>query len=277
MIIFKNSNDLYTYLARQKTAGFRTGFVPTMGALHAGHISLVEQCHQSNDLVICSIFINPTQFNNAVDLEKYPVTLEADIDKLEKAGCDLLFMPSRQEIYPEGFTFRQYPLGYLEQILEGKYRPGHFQGVCQVVHRLLDIVRPHQLILGEKDFQQCHVLKKLIEILEIPVDVVIHPTVREQDGLAMSSRNLRLNIDQRKTAPLLFNGLSKLAQVINGNNDSLVESSIRELNNLGFKVDYLVIADAETLLPPGNETARKVILAAAYLGEIRLIDNIVLN
>ena len=180
-----------------------------MGALHSGHISLITNSKIQNQLTVSSIFVNPTQFNNAKDFEKYPITLEKDIDQLEKNGCNVLFLPPVEEIYTDGLNkLPHYNLGYLETVLEGKYRPGHFQGVCQVVHRLLNIVQPDYLYLGQKDYQQCMVIKKLIELTQLKINVVISNTLRENDGLAMSSRNMRLNEEERKLSVKIFETLS---------------------------------------------------------------------
>ena len=196
MILFKKANDLRKWLDAQHKNGKRIGFVPTMGALHPGHISLIKKSKTENPVTVCSIFINPSQFNDPADFKKYPVTIETDIDMLEEADCDALFLPGSEEIYPDGYSnSKLYDIGYLETVLEGKYRPGHFQGVCMVVDRLLDIVQPDQLFLGQKDYQQCMVIKRLL-ILKGQTDKIglsICPTLREADGLAMSSRNLRLS------------------------------------------------------------------------------------
>ena len=209
MIIFKKASQLSQYLLQQRNSGLKTGFVPTMGALHDGHLSLIDVCRKQNDLTICSIFINPTQFNNPEDFKHYPVTLEKDLDQLIQAGCDVLFLPSVEEIYQPDHFKKHYDLGELEHILEGHYRPGHFQGVCEVVDRLLNIILPHRIYLGQKDYQQCMVIKKLIGILGMQDQIEIHiqPTRREPDGLAMSSRNLRLSPGQRSQAPALFKAL----------------------------------------------------------------------
>ncbi|MFZ1534928.1 MAG: pantoate--beta-alanine ligase, partial [Chitinophagaceae bacterium] len=201
MILFKKATDLRKWVDAQSKKGNSIAFVPTMGALHAGHISLIDAASKENQVTISSIFVNPTQFNDLKDFEKYPITIEKDIEMLEAAGCNVLFLPSVKEIYPEGIKPEmQYELGYIETILEGKFRPGHFQGVCMVVHRLLDIVQPDNLYLGQKDYQQCMVISKLVELInqQDTIKVNICPTLREKDGLAMSSRNMRLNEDERK-------------------------------------------------------------------------------
>ncbi|HNA16252.1 MAG TPA: pantoate--beta-alanine ligase, partial [Ferruginibacter sp.] len=201
MIIFKKAADIGIFLQQKRQKNPKTGFVPTMGALHQGHISLIESACSENDLVVCSIFVNPTQFNDPKDFQNYPITIENDIDLLEKAGCDALFLPAVEEMYPAGLENKKtYALGYLETVLEGRYRPGHFQGVCQVVHRLLTIVPADRLYLGQKDFQQCMVIRKMIELENLPIETVICPTLRETDGLAMSSRNMRLDKEAREKA-----------------------------------------------------------------------------
>src|ERR1051325_5265869 len=210
MILFKKADQLYNYLESQHQNGKKIGFVPTMGALHQGHISLIESSKKENDLTVCSIFVNPTQFNDPKDYEKYPITIEKDIYQLETNGCDIIFIPSLKEIYPDDYKKVHYDLGYLETVLEGKFRPGHFQGVCMVVHRLLEIVTCNNLYLGQKDYQQCMVIKRLIELIgkKEKITVVVCPTLREVDGLAMSSRNTRLNEEERKKATAIFQTLS---------------------------------------------------------------------
>ena len=198
MIIFKKRIDISNYIVNYKKTSGKIGFIPTMGALHKGHISLIEASKKTDTLTICSIFVNPTQFNNTADFEKYPVTIEKDIDLLEKAGCNVLFLPSVEEIYPaDSSTTLPYELGFIETVLDGKSRPGHFQGVCNVVQRLLDIVQPNTIYLGQKDYQQCMVIKKLTELIQSPTQIIVCPTLRESDGLAMSSRNMRLTTVER--------------------------------------------------------------------------------
>ncbi|HEU5165487.1 MAG TPA: pantoate--beta-alanine ligase, partial [Chitinophagaceae bacterium] len=210
MIICKKSGQLYDFLEKKKNEKVLIGFVPTMGALHGGHLSLVSEAKKQNKIVVCSIFVNPTQFNDPEDFKKYPVTLEKDILMFEDAGCNILFTPPVQEIYPNGTNHLiHYDLGFLETVLEGKFRPGHFQGVCQVMDRLLEIVLPDNLYLGQKDYQQCMVIKKLIELIELndKITTNICPTLRENDGLALSSRNIRLPPDDRKKATTIFTAL----------------------------------------------------------------------
>jgi len=281
MILFKRSSDISDYLKKEKSKGKKIGFAPTMGALHRGHISLVETSLRENEITLSSIFINPTQFNDPKDFEKYPVTLEKDIYLLENAGCDVLFLPGISEIYPHGTTANQtYELGYLETILEGKFRPGHFQGVCQVVHRLLDIVVPHRLYIGQKDYQQCMVIRKLIDLIDNSAKINICPTMREENGLAMSSRNLRLSPGSREKAGKIFATLSAIRDMLKPGPLAEMELEARHvLAESGFKVDYVEIASAENLEMPENwdGNSRMVALAAASLDNVRLIDNLLLN
>ena len=281
MIIFKQPADIHSFLRTKKNEKIATGFVPTMGALHLGHIGLIQKARLENDLVIGSIFVNPTQFNNAKDFEKYPLTIEKDILSLEKAGCDILFLPSVNGVYPFGVNPSiTYNLGYLETILEGEFRLGHFQGVCQVVHRLLQIIIPGRLYLGQKDFQQCMVIKKLIADYCIDTEIVICATKREADGLAMSSRNTRLNENERKTAPAIYEALLLIeGSLKKGNTDELKKSVIAQLTKKGLKVDYVEIATAHSLdiLHEWDGKTITVALIAVFLNEVRLIDNLILQ
>jgi pantoate--beta-alanine ligase len=288
MILFKKKTDLQDYLFLQKQKSERTGFVPTMGALHRGHLSLIESSRKDNSKTICSIFVNPTQFNDPKDFEKYPVTIEKDIHMLESSSCDVLFLPSVNEIYGADKVANLsrvgnlYDLGYLETILEGKYRPGHFQGVCMVMNRLLDIVTADDLYLGQKDYQQCMVIKRLIEIMgrKDSIRVNICPTLREPDGLAMSSRNLRLDKEEREKAPFIYQSLQFIKKNLQkGSLTGLKTNAISNLKEKGFKVDYIEIADAASLqlISEWNGRTRLVALAAAFLNEVRLIDNLLLN
>ncbi len=280
MILFKKAGDINNFLIKNKKQGNTTGFIPTMGALHQGHISLLKTAKKTESLTVCSIFVNPTQFNDSKDFDNYPSTIEKDIDQLEKAGCDVLFLPAVTEMYPAGTkSTKHYDLGYLETVLEGKYRPGHFQGVCQVVHRLLDIIPADQLYLGQKDYQQCMVIKKLVELENIKTRIRICPTLREPDGLAMSSRNLRLPDNNRKKAVKLFETLSYLKNHIKpGNFQELQQNLVQNLANEGFKVDYLEIANADTLelLTHWDGKTALVALVAAFSDDVRLIDNMLL-
>jgi pantoate--beta-alanine ligase len=277
MVILKSASDIQQLL-HQKT---RVGFVPTMGALHEGHLSLIRRSKKEDSFTVCSIFVNPTQFNNKKDFEKYPITISHDVDMLEKAGCDLLFLPTVMEMYPEGTDPKiKYELGYLETILEGAYRPGHFQGVCQVVDRLLQIVPADRMYLGQKDYQQCMVLKKMIAEKHPRTEVVVSSTMRESDGLAMSSRNMRLNEQERKLAVKISDTLTFIKDNLkNGYLNDLKERARNFLTTEGFKVDYVEIANADTLEAMENNDGKTklVALIAAYIGDVRLIDNLLLT
>lgn len=283
MILFKKSGLLAEYLESQRLKKLNIGFCPTMGALHKGHISLIENSKKETSVTVASIFVNPTQFNDPKDFEKYPITVERDIDILEEAGCDILFLPSVAEIYPEGLiTTEHYELGYTESILEGKYRPGHYQGVCKVVDRLLKKVMPDKIFLGQKDFQQCMIIKKLVELLGLKdqVEIKIVDTVREPDGLAMSSRNMRLNDEERKKAVTIFKILSFIKDNFQKENiNRLRQDAEKILESAGFRTDYVEIADAENLdtISQYNPHQKAVALIAAYLNDVRLIDNMLLN
>ena len=282
MIIFRKIQDLKKYISGEKKAGRAPGFIPTMGALHAGHLSLIGKAKADNMLTICSIFLNPTQFNDKKDLEKYPVSTEDDIELLIKAGCDVLFLPSVDEIYPGGESaIRAYDFGYLDTMLEGAKRHGHFRGVGQVVGRLLEIVEPRALYLGQKDYQQCLVIKKLVAIMGLTeLKVVICSTMREGDGLAMSSRNRRLTEPQRAIAGTIYQCLVSIESKQNTCSFGVVRKECEDiLRAKGFDPEYVALANASdlTLLDDYKKDTPMVALIAARIGEIRLIDNILLD
>jgi pantoate--beta-alanine ligase len=280
MIIVKKAADLKFILLEEREQNRKIGFVPTMGALHQGHLSLILASLAHSDFTVCSIFVNPTQFNNPEDFKFYPKTIEKDIEQLIAGGCQLLFFPAATEIYPPGYKAKHYELGSLEHLLEGHFRPGHFQGVCQVMDRLLEIIEPDHLYMGQKDFQQCMVIRKLLQLTHRSekVHLQIHPTERESDGLAMSSRNLRLSAAQREAAPLLYAALSTIKQHIKEQPfDQLEEKAAAMLTSKGFQVDYIQIAETETLAKAKDHTKPLVALVAASIGNIRLIDNLLLN
>ena len=341
MILFKRAEDLSGWLQRQRSQGKTIGFIPTMGALHAGHISLIDISKKSAGVTVCSIFVNPTQFNDPKDFQKYPITIEKDIYLLEKAGTDVLFLPEVDELYPGGTTaLEKYELGRLETLFEGKYRPGHFQGVCQVMRRLLDIVEPDDLYMGQKDYQQCMVVRKLLELRTYATRLHPCPIVRETDGLAMSSRNMRLTESERAKAPAIFRALSLVQEAWESGEvrhkevmEPVISQAKAILEQAGFRIDYVEVADAVTLEPigtgedgiaafgsrdggtrdegrggtqgagrgetqgerrggsqgagrggapeeTGSEAGNKlkaVALVAAFLGEVRLIDNMLLS
>ena len=281
MIIFKHGKGLRDYLNKSNLKEKSVGFVPTMGALHEGHLSLLRKSKKMTGITVCSIFVNPTQFNNPDDFEKYPKKIETDILLLEENGCDILFLPAKEEIYPaKGSKKVHYELGYLETILEGKFRPGHFQGVCQAVDKLLSIVNPSFLFLGQKDFQQCLVIKQLLEIMHKKNEIIICPTLREKSGLAKSSRNLRLNSDEIKIAPILNKVLLSIKSKLAENNFSeLKKASILHLEKTGFKVEYLELARRKDLkiLNKFGKGQELIILVAVFLNEVRLIDNLLIE
>lgn len=282
MIICKHQKDLVKYLDEYRKAGKKIGFAPTMGALHEGHMSLIRKARQESDLVVSSIFVNPTQFNDPSDFEKYPVTLGPDIQMLEQEGCDLLYLPGVMDIYPHGTSgLPKYELGFIETVWEGQYRPGHFQGVCQVVDILLTAVSPDLLFMGQKDYQQCMVVARLLDLTgRNHLKLVVCPTLREENGLAMSSRNRRLSKTDREKASLIHSLLVKLNTTLStGALESQIAPFERELTNQGFRIDYLGLADAKTLEPVNNWDGIKplVALAAVFLGEVRLIDNLLIN
>lgn len=269
------------YLNLKRVQGNRIGFVPTMGALHSGHISLVERCKADGGVSVCSIFVNPTQFNDKSDLEKYPRSVEGDIELLLQAGCDVLFLPDVADIYPDGeAAMPSWDFGYLETVLEGASRPGHFRGVGQVVARLLQVVGPDRLYLGSKDYQQCMVIKKLAELTGMnELKVVICPTQREEDGLAMSSRNRRLSEGQRAVAGLIYQCLVSIQAKQGSAPFAVVQKECDELMRAkGFVPEYISLANADTLelLEDYKPGMPMVALIAAKIGEIRLIDNLVL-
>lgn len=280
MFIIRPSELLQTHLKKLRTQNKTIGFVPTMGALHRGHLSLLEHARKDNEVVVASIFVNPTQFNDPKDFELYPRTVERDIYMLEKAGCNVLFLPSFEDIYPAGTTdLPHYDLGYLETILEGKYRPGHFQGVCQVVHRLMSLVAPENLYLGQKDYQQCLVLKKLLSLTGSQAQIEICPTLRENDGLAMSSRNVRLNSEERNLATGIYKALININEKLQpGALAAVKEDACRMLREYRLQPDYVEIADADTLqLQTSWDGSKKIVaLIAAFMGQVRLIDNMIL-
>ena len=257
----------------------KIGFVPTMGAIHKGHISLIEKAKSENKIVVSSIFVNPTQFNDQKDFINYPKTIENDILLLTKAGCDVLFLPTVETMYPLGIeVLEHFELGYLDTILEGKHRPGHFQGVCNIVFRLLSIIKPQKLYLGKKDYQQCLVIKEMISLKNLQVSTIICETVREIDGLAMSSRNLRLSKDARIKSSNLYKMLQFCKDSLcQGEIECQLSFPIEQLKLNDFSFDYFEIVNANSLKPitywDGKEPI--MIIVAVFLDGIRLIDNLV--
>jgi len=279
MLIFTTVAELRAYVEAARGAGRRLGLVPTMGALHEGHLQLVRTAAQECDDVIVSVFVNPTQFNNPDDLRLYPRQPEQDAAALAPAGCTALFLPTVAEMYPQPSIVR-FDFGPLERVMEGAHRPGHFNGVATVVSKLFHMARPHRAYFGQKDFQQVAIVRQLIADLSFDLELVVYPTVREADGLAMSSRNQRLPPAARAVAPLLYQVLQQAAeQVRQGATPAEVQAAA--LAALGhepqFMSEYVEVADAHTLQPVTSyEPGRAVVLCvAAHLAGVRLIDNIV--
>lgn len=278
MITLYTIKDLQKAVSTSKNEEKTIGFVPTMGALHQGHISLVKKCCEQNDVCIVSIFVNPTQFNNPTDLEKYPRTIEEDTKILKEAGADIVFVPSVKEIYPEPDN-RQFDFGLLDKVMEGKFRPGHFNGVAQVVSRLFDIVKPDRAYFGEKDFQQLAIIRQMVRQLNIPVEIVPMPIRREDSGLAMSSRNQRLTGDQKTEAVNIYRILSDSKALYNQKTvDEVRIWVVESINKIPFlEVEYFEIVDGNTLqqIVDWKDTDYAVGCITVFCGEVRLIDNII--
>jgi pantoate--beta-alanine ligase len=277
MEVYKTIEPLIQFLDTQRGLGLSIGFVPTMGALHQGHVSLIKESVRKDDITVVSIFVNPNQFNNPDDLKRYPRNPEKDIEICEKAGASFVFLPSVEVVYPEPDT-RIFDFGLLDKVMEGKHRPGHFNGVAQVVSRLFNIIKPTRAYFGQKDFQQLAIIKRMVKDYKIDVEIIAHPTVREEDGLAMSSRNALLTPKQRASAPLIAKTLFDARNKVNVNSvkDVLtwVEKTIN--NDPLLRVEYFSIVNAETLeeIEQWNDTNQVVGCIAVNVGLVRLIDNI---
>ena len=277
MNVFNFIVDIQRFVEEKHNLGLKVGFVPTMGALHEGHLSLINRAKKENDIVVCSVFVNPIQFNNPADLEKYPRTPEKDIEKLEQAGCDAVFMPTAEEMYPNKVE-DHYDFGDIEHVMEGACRPGHFNGVAIVVRKLFEIVNPNKAYFGEKDFQQLAIIKKMVRDLNMNLEIVPCPIVREIDGLAMSSRNVRLNEAERAIAPKIFSTLNEAIT----KKDAMSPSEMKKytLDKYAeikeFDVEYVEITDEINLksLENWNECDHARIFVALQLGPVRLIDNV---
>ena len=278
MKIIHTIAELGTYLDEYKILGQQIGLVPTMGALHEGHLKLVERCVLENSVCVVSVFVNPTQFNDKNDLLTYPRTPEHDADLLRRAGCKYVFMPSAEEMYPEPDT-RIFDFGPLETVMEGRFRPDHFNGVAQIVSKLFDAVLPNRAYFGEKDFQQLVLIRKMTKDLQYPIEIVPCPIVREKDGLAMSSRNRRLSSDEREKAPLIAELLSKSTTFVSVKNIRETISFVCEglATDPTFRLEYFEIVDGDTLQPVENwkDSSHIVGCIAVFCGPVRLIDNIV--
>ncbi len=278
MKIVKTSKELVELIATLKNSDSTIGFVPTMGALHAGHISLLEKAIHENDIVICSIFVNPTQFNDPKDLEKYPRPIEQDILLLAKAGCDILFLPEVEDIYGDKQPW-EHSFGELENSWEGAMRPGHFKGVGQVVYKLFNIVKPTNAYFGQKDFQQTLIIKRLIEDFNLGIKLHVCPIIREQNGLAMSSRNVRLNNLEREASGKIYEALSStMDQLSKGNNNltELKDKATAILSNIpSIHIEYVDLVNPENLQKVSEIQAndKLLMIIAVKLGNTRLIDN----
>jgi pantoate--beta-alanine ligase len=280
MEIITTKNELARCVNDCKKAGLRIGFVPTMGALHEGHLSLVRRAVSENDRCFVSVFVNPTQFNDKNDLANYPRTLDADAKLLESVGCSVVFAPSPDEMYDanEMNTTFEFDFGGLDQVMEGKYRPGHFNGVVQVVSKLFRLVQPDKAYFGEKDFQQLAIIRRMVRVMQFPIEIVGCPIVREESGLARSSRNALLTAEQRKTA-------AHIAAVLKESTTFALETSVADLHDAvvaainrkeGLEVEYFSIVDSDTLqaIEKWDEAEHVTGCITVYCGKIRLIDNI---
>lgn len=285
MYLFKRVADLQNHLRRARANLRSVGFVPTMGALHEGHLHLIRRSLRENQITVCSIFVNPTQFNDADDLRQYPRMPGKDLARLAEVGCDIAFLPFEEEIYPPGLDTRlELDFQGLDTRMEGSHRPGHFAGVAQVVKRLLDIVNPNTLYLGQKDYQQVAIVKSVLEQLQSSVQVVSVPTVREADGLAMSSRNSRLTEEARLAAPLIYHALQEVKKRVMRREEPLEDTTAWALHLLSvppLRPEYLEVVDGTSLQPLSDGTVeqseRIVACTAVWAGDVRLIDNIIIK
>ena len=277
MKVITTARELREFSTATHQQGKSIGFVPTMGALHDGHLSLVAQARSHNDIVVVSVFVNPTQFNNPDDLRTYPRTEEADLEKLTAARVDVAFLPTVQEMYPEPDT-RVFDLGQVAEVMEGKMRPGHFNGVAQVVSRLFEMVHPTRAYFGEKDFQQIAVIRKMVEIEGFDLELVPVPIKRETDGLAMSSRNVRLTTEMRKAAPQIHAALVEAVDYAATHTvEQTIHRTVEHINSVdGLETEYFEIVDGLTCLPiqQWDESQQPVGCITVYAGDVRLIDNI---
>ncbi|UOR04810.1 pantoate--beta-alanine ligase [Hymenobacter aerilatus] len=282
MDILYTAASLLTQVEQWRQAGKRIGLVPTMGALHEGHLQLVRAAAADNDVVVVSIFVNPTQFNNPDDFRLYPRLPEADAALLGPAGCTALFSPSVEEMYPAPTVLR-FDFGALERVMEGAHRPGHFNGVATVVSKLFHLCQPHRAYFGQKDLQQVAIIRQLVADLSFALELVVFPTVREEDGLAMSSRNRRLSPDERTVAPRLYKALRLAAELVqSGAKSAAVQAAVAEYLSATptISLEYIEVADAQTLQSlagPWQGQADVALCLAAHLGSVRLIDNVVVK
>jgi pantoate--beta-alanine ligase len=278
VLIFTKIRDLKAFIASQKAQGKSIGFVPTMGALHQGHLELVKTCLSQANIAVCSVFVNPTQFNDPKDLERYPRTPEKDADMLKTVGTHVLFLPTVEEMYPEPDK-RQFDFGQLDKVLDGAHRPGHFNGVAQIVSKLFDAVEPNLAFFGRKDLQQLLIIRKLVALSGYPIKIIACDIVREPDGLAMSSRNALLNAEERKAASIIPQLMFEAKRMKDeGKNVKVIieHAKGRLSSNKLYRLDYFEICNEENLLPISSfeESKQPVALIACFVGKIRLIDNI---
>jgi pantoate--beta-alanine ligase len=280
MQVFKHTAGLIDFLNLYRSKGAIIGFVPTMGALHKGHLSLVNESLKNSDLTIVSIFVNPTQFNNPNDLRNYPRNFEQDRQLLEKTGCHAIFVPSEEEMYPEPDN-RVFKFDGIDTIMEGEHRPGHFNGVAQIVSKFFEIVKPHKAFFGQKDFQQLAIIRQLVAIEKYQIDIVACPIIREDDGLAMSSRNLLLTTEHRQISPIIHQTLMKAVSLCQTKSPAEITEWVTETINRTqiLEVEYFQIVNSKTLIPVKsfNEKGEKTGCIAVWAGKVRLIDNIVFN
>lgn len=281
MIHANKIRTLQKSIAEWKSLDLSIGFVPTMGALHKGHLSLIEQAISENDKVVCSIFVNPTQFNDPKDLENYPNQIEKDLVLLKKVSCDLVFTPSKMDMYPQGDKVVQFNLNGLDHLMEGAYRPGHFDGVCTIVSKLFELVQPKNAYFGQKDFQQLAIIRQLNDNQKLNVNIIDCPIIREEDGLAMSSRNVLLDAEERSVATEIYRTLLKAkAQFPNSSIEAIKSFVKTELKAVSaFSTEYVEIAHTQTLQPLSNQEKNQpaILCVSVFLGSVRLIDNILLN
>jgi pantoate--beta-alanine ligase len=281
MKIIRQTNEIAAEIESLKLAGKTIGFVPTMGALHNGHKTLVERCVAENDICVVSVFVNPTQFNNVADLEKYPRNLERDAEMLQQVGCKFVFSPEPEDIYSSKELNEQFEFDFngLDTVMEGKFRPGHFNGVVQIVSKLLQLVQPDKAYFGEKDFQQLAIIHRMVKVMNLGVEIVDCPIVRESTGLALSSRNERLTINQRKNAveisKVLFESRNFAAQLSPKELTDWVVDKINKVPDL--EVEYYEIVNSSTLQSVDSWSEPSVGCIAVFCGEVRLIDNIRYN
>lgn len=281
MIIARTICELQNHVSDALNEKMQIGFVPTMGALHQGHIALMERCVKENDFSVCSVFVNPTQFNNPDDLKNYPRTEEADLKMLDRAKCNLVFIPTVEEMYPD-HKLLELDFGELEKVMEGKFRPGHFKGVATVVYKLFSMVRPHKAYFGEKDFQQLMVIRQMVKRMNMPVEIIPCPTVREADGLAMSSRNVRLTNEERKAAPVIYQSLQKALQDFKSGKEILeIRKSVKGMieEKKLFTLEYFEMAHVDvkketiSILEKNDRAENVRAFIAVNASTVRLIDN----